>query len=170
MRAVFVFPLGLLLIRARPAQASGLWRISRVRSSREAPRSPRFLRYLRTRVAFLRPRRSLRSHEPRDPRCCLPLSKRRRPPLRSAFRGSITQPAHSLSTLRRDGRPSTTQDSLAAGAHPLPRETLLSQGTNGRFRLWIPGHSLLLPQASPGALAAAVKDHAVVHVDESDPK
>jgi len=36
------------------------------------------------------------------------------------FRGSITRPGHSLSTLRRVGRPTTTQDSLSATGQVLP--------------------------------------------------
>jgi len=48
------------------------------------------------------------------PRCCFPLCVRRQlPPL--TFRGSIPQPASSLSTLRSLGYPRSTQDSLPAG-------------------------------------------------------
>ena len=36
-------------------------------------------------------------------------------PLDSVFRGSITRPTHSLSTLRSAGHPDATQDSLLAG-------------------------------------------------------
>src|SRR5258708_40047926 len=51
-----------------------------------------------------------------------------RPPLMSttkapsvlSFRGSITRPLTSLSTLRRVGRPTTTQDSLLAAGPALP--------------------------------------------------
>ena len=50
-----------------------------------------------------------------------------RPPLRPRrgrlhcyFRGSITRLQHSLSTLRRMGRPTTTQDSLPAAGQALP--------------------------------------------------
>src|SRR5690606_30756155 len=39
-------------------------------------------------------------------------------PTTKRFRGSITQPIHSLSTLRRPGHPGTTQDSLPAGGQP----------------------------------------------------
>jgi len=39
-------------------------------------------------------------------------------PTTSIFRGSITQPAHSLSTLRNMGYPNATQDSLPAGGQP----------------------------------------------------
>ena len=41
-------------------------------------------------------------------------------PTNSKFRGSITRPASSLSTLRRDGYPTTTQDSLPGGGQPYP--------------------------------------------------
>ena len=44
-------------------------------------------------------------------------------PTTSQFRGSITRPATSLSTLRSDGCPITTQDSLPAGGHPWPGGT-----------------------------------------------
>jgi hypothetical protein len=37
-----------------------------------------------------------------------------------SFRGSITRPAHSLSTLRNAGYPIITQDSLPVGGQPLP--------------------------------------------------
>ena len=50
--------------------------------------------------------------------CCLPLFGRRRLPRLSAFRGSITRPAHSLSTLRRVDYSTTTQDSLPAAGQP----------------------------------------------------
>ena len=46
-------------------------------------------------------------------RCCLPRCPRPRLS-RCTFRGSIPRPAPSLSTLRRVGRPTTTQDSLPA--------------------------------------------------------
>ncbi len=49
------------------------------------------------------------------PRCCLPLTSRRRLLTSRLFRGSITRPAHSLSKLRSPGHPGTTQDSLPAG-------------------------------------------------------
>ena len=41
-------------------------------------------------------------------------------PARLTFRGSITRPARSLSTLRRSRLPVPTQDSLPAGGQPLP--------------------------------------------------
>ena len=52
-----------------------------------------------------------------------------------AFRGSITQPSCSVSTLRREGHPSTTQDSLPAGgrlrrAGPSPAGSLRKVSVN----------------------------------------
>jgi len=46
----------------------------------------------------------------------------------SLFRGSITRPAHSLSTLRSQGLPWTTQDSLPAGGWPWPDGSGYPQG------------------------------------------
>jgi hypothetical protein len=51
-----------------------------------------------------------------------------------AFRGSITQPAASLSTLRSRGRPRTTQDSLPAGWSPLAGRGLHPLDSFERFR------------------------------------
>ena len=78
----------------------------------EVARSPRFLSRPRVRALLSRPRWSLRAHDPRAPRCCLPPSTRRRPPRLASFRGSITRPARSLSTLRSRPHGSSTQDSL----------------------------------------------------------
>ena len=64
----------------------------------------------------LRPRRNLRAKTCQARRCCLPCHPRRRLPGR-VFRGSITRPAGSLSTLRSAGHPDTAQDSLPAGGH-----------------------------------------------------
>jgi hypothetical protein len=49
-----------------------------------------------------------------------PLTSRTRAPSVFNFRGSITRPLTSLSTLRRVGRPTTTQDSLLAAGPALP--------------------------------------------------
>ena len=49
-----------------------------------------------------------------------PFRPRRRLLTSTVFRGSITRPGHSLSTLRRVGRPTTTQDSLSATGQVLP--------------------------------------------------
>jgi hypothetical protein len=45
------------------------------------------------------------------------------------FRGSITRPAHSLSTLRRRAHARSTQDSLPAGDQPLPGDLVLLRQT-----------------------------------------
>jgi hypothetical protein len=68
------------------------------------------------------------------------------------FRGSITRPVHSLSTLRSPGLPGTTQDSLPAGGL-LCRAGVAPAGSLVRFplRFDLP-HRFLLTQASPGAL------------------
>ena len=50
------------------------------------------------------------------------------------FRGSITRLWHWLSTLRRMGRPNTTQDSLPAAGLALPDGLEYPQGSNERFR------------------------------------
>ena len=89
-------------------------------------------------------------------RCCLPPIEQRRHPRLSQFRGSITRPAHSLSTLRSMGCPNATQDSLPAGGQPLP---------GGVLPHWVPLQSFraasfpLLPiaQACPGALKCCVQ-------------
>src|SRR6516225_79708 len=64
------------------------------------------------------------------------------------FRGSITRPAHSLSTLRRMGHPTATQDSLPDGRPAFPGGIDYPLGPNERFQVL----SILLSQASPGAL------------------
>ena len=46
--------------------------------------------------------------------CCLPSYQGRRHSRRQTYRGSVTRPMHSLSTLRSAGCPDTTQDSLPA--------------------------------------------------------
>jgi hypothetical protein len=86
------------------------------------------------------------------PRCCLPLVQRRRLSRRSNFRGSITRPAHWLSTLRSSGCPDTTQDSLPAGGL-LCRAGFEPAGSLVRFPFCLPLlHLFLLTQALPGAL------------------
>lgn len=55
------------------------------------------------------------------------------PPM-AAFRGSITRLARSLSTLRRAGHPTATQDSLPAGGWPLPGGTPTRWVQSERFR------------------------------------
>ena len=61
-----------------------------------------------------------------------PRLTRARTPTRS-FRGSIAWPGHWLSTLRREGRPSTTQDSLPAAGQALPGGISYPQGSDERF-------------------------------------
>ena len=53
-------------------------------------------------------------------RCCRRSMRGRRHPQIATFRGSITRPSHSLSTLRSACCQDTTQDSLLAGGQPLP--------------------------------------------------
>ena len=68
-----------------------------------------------------------------------------------SFRGSITRPARSLSTLHRTGYPDTAQDSLLGGRPPLPRRASHPLGFIERFRLT---ERLLLSQAWPGVPGA----------------
>ena len=51
---------------------------------------------------------------------CLPQPQRRRLPPLTLFRGSITRPIDSLSTLQPGPLPAKAQDSLPAGCQPLP--------------------------------------------------
>ena len=51
------------------------------------------------------------------------------------FRGSITQRLISLSTLRREGLPSATRDSLPAAGPALPDGIGYPQGFNERFHI-----------------------------------
>ncbi len=77
--------------------------------------------------------------------CCLPLCARRRLSRFPFFRGSFTQPVHSLCTLRSSGRPETTQHSVLGrwlafagrGSHPLD--------TYARFQSFL--HHVPLAQA-----------------------
>src|SRR6516164_2824192 len=69
------------------------------------------------------------------------------------FRGSITRPAHSLSTLRRMGHPTATQDSLPDGRPAFPGGIDYPLGPNEMFQVL----SILLSQASPGALILHAK-------------
>jgi hypothetical protein len=66
-------------------------------------------------------------------RCCLPQVQQRRLPLTQSLRGSITQPMHSLSTLRSAGYPDTTQDSLPAAGYALPGGFGYPRGSNEKF-------------------------------------
>jgi hypothetical protein len=62
----------------------------------------------------------------------LPCPQQRLP--HSVFRGSITRLRHWLSTLRRSGRPNTTQDSLPAVGQTLPDGLDYPQGSIERFQ------------------------------------
>ena len=55
-------------------------------------------------------------------------------PAMSHFRGSITRPSHSLSTLRSAGHPAATQDSLPAAGQALPGGIGYPQGSLERFQ------------------------------------
>ena len=80
-------------------------------------------------------------------RCCLPPFKQRRLSRELLFRGSITRPTHSLSTLRRVGCPTATQDSLPDGWPTLSGRDWLPAGPQRKVSADI----ILLSQASPGA-------------------
>jgi hypothetical protein len=67
-------------------------------------------------------------------RYCLPYIHTTSAPTTHLFRGSITQPAHSLSTLRSMGYPNATQDSLPAGGQPLPGGIYYPLGPSTRFQ------------------------------------
>ena len=89
-------------------------------SRMEMTRPPRFLEDPLARVPC-----SSTPARPRRPatltlRCCLPRLLPRRLSPQTFFRGSITRPTYSLSTLRSRGRPRTTQDSLPGGGQPFP--------------------------------------------------
>jgi len=66
------------------------------------------------------------------------------------FRGSITQPARLLSTLRSEGCPSATQDSLPGGGQPFPGRGLMPCKVPKKVSEIL--HLFPLPQALPGAL------------------
>jgi len=81
---------------------------------------------------------------PRQDRRIRPCNASARPPicpprrlLHSYFRGSITRLRHWLSTLRRPGRPDTTQDSLPAAGQALPDGLDYPQGSSKRFQTHI---------------------------------
>lgn len=84
----------------------------------------------------------------------LPSLEQRRPSPDQLFRGSMTRPARSLSTLRSPGYPGATQDSLPAGGH-LCRAGISPAGLHVRFRFRLCHHVLLI-QAWPGALKVDV--------------
>ena len=66
----------------------------------------------------LRPRRTTDPTPVQDRRCCLPLDSPRRLLNYCHFRGSITQPARSLCTLRSRGHLRSTPHSIPAGGQP----------------------------------------------------
>lgn len=63
-----------------------------------------------------------------------PPLRQQRLPLLVQFRGSMTRLLQSLSTLRRLGHPSATQDSLLAADHALPGGIGYPQGYSKRFQ------------------------------------
>lgn len=70
---------------------------------------------------------------------------------RCHFRGSITQPARPLCTLRRRDRSRTTQHSVPVGGQPLPVRDLHPTGPKKWFRI-VSSYAIVLPfQALPGA-------------------
>src|SRR5262249_61914009 len=70
---------------------------------------------------------------------------------RENFRGSMSRLSISLSTLRRLGRPTTTQDSLPA-AGQLYRAGFGPAGFRRKVSELYSLHLIPLPQASPGAM------------------
>ena len=75
-----------------------------------------------------------------------------------AFRGSLTQPSHLLSTLRSRRYRTTTQDSLPAGGQPLPGGIRTRRVPFRRFQVSVDcmsTSSFLLLQALPGARCLA---------------
>src|SRR5664280_550369 len=84
-------------------------------------------------------------------RCCLPPSVRRRLPQLCEFRGSLTRPTHSLSTLHRSSYPHGAR--LAPGWRPPLPDGLLPAGSHKKVseRLFLLCHLFPLLQALPGA-------------------
>ena len=78
----------------------------------------------------------------------LPLLAQRQLPRLRFFRGSITRPIHSLSTLRRMDHSTTTQNSLPAVGHTLPDRMLLPARSQRKVSAI---HRILLSQAFLGA-------------------
>lgn len=128
-----------LLALARSAVPTRCW---------ETARPPRFLEDLCVRALLSDPGGTLPPATSR-PGCCRRLPRRRRLPRPKHFRGSITQLAHSLSTLRSQGRslcpgPRKTRFRLAAtlGRTGLITRKILTKGFCDCFPL---------SQALPGA-------------------
>ena len=78
---------------------------------------------------------------------------------RMFFRGSIARLVHSLSTLRRMGLPTATQDSLLAVGQTPPDGTGYPLRFNQKGFCAIASSHVLLPQASPGALFTHISSH-----------
>ena len=99
----------------------------------------------------LRPRRSLGIRPLQCRHCCLPLFRIRR--LRwHQLRGSITQPARPLCTLRRRDRSRTTQHSVPVDGQSLPGQDFHLLGRSKRFpRAYFMSAYFPLFQALPGA-------------------
>ena len=89
--------------------------------------------FRRTRLPRTMPASQL-ANNPTTCRYCLPYIHTTSAPTTNLFRGSITQPAHSLSTLRNTGYPNATQDSLPAGGQPLPDGIHCPLGPSTRFQ------------------------------------
>jgi hypothetical protein len=101
--------------------------VPRYRPSTESTRSPRFLEDPCARAPLSDPGgpatflQTIRAGRPTLPVAVVPSAiETASAPTTISFRGSITRPARSLSTLRSHGRPCTTQDSLPAGGPPWP--------------------------------------------------
>lgn len=76
------------------------------------------------------------SHDVRG-QYCLPENERRRPHLYHKFRGSMTRPTCSLSTLHRVGHPSTAQDSLPVRWLDVTGTGLSPVGFRTRISSWL---------------------------------
>ena len=98
---------------------------------------------------LLRPRRDHRPRPLRDDGTAPALFDAEGSPREKAFRGSMGRPSSWLSTLRRYGRPYSTQDSLPAAGHALPGGIGYPQGSNERFPVAL--HPFPLSQALPDA-------------------
>jgi hypothetical protein len=94
---------------------------------------PRLRTFRRTRLPRTMPA-SLLANIPTTSRYCLPYIHTTSAPTTNLFRGSITQPAHSLSTLHNMGYPNAAQDSLPAGGQPLPGGIGYPLGPTTRFQ------------------------------------
>jgi hypothetical protein len=120
----------------------------------EAARSPRFLDDPCARAPVSDPGGGS-APGPRAPSPCVSARSFRllrrsshRPPRACGFRGSMSPPMHSLSTLRSCPREQTTQDSLPAGG---PRPCRLGLAPTGHIERFQSLHVILLSQACPGA-------------------